>query len=163
MITLPQVSLVKLAAQVAALLASFAVGWHFAVLDLESSLLRQEKVQAQQLQAKQDKIDTLASDLESARQARQIVTQTITRDVIRYANSPQRNRCALSGSFRMLHDAAATGTATESSGTAAASAAAVDDAAVLETVTGNYTACRENTARLTGWQQWWAEVGGKTE
>jgi hypothetical protein len=163
MIALPQVSLVKAGGLAAALAAAFAAGWHFNGVEHEAALLRQENVQAQQLQAKQAKIDTLASDLEAARQARQIVTQTITRDVIRYANSPQRNRCALSGSFRMLHDAAATGTAAESSGPAAASAAAVDDAAVLETVTGNYTACRENTARLTGWQQWWAEVGGKTE
>lgn len=60
----------------------------------------------------------------------------------------------LPGPFRMLHDAAATGSPLpEAGGASAADAAAVTPAALARTITENYERCRNNQQRLTALQE----------
>lgn len=92
--------------------------------------------------------------------AQQLVKQqVITKEVIRYVHiTPSADRCLLPGTWRVRHDAAASGGFTESPGVADASAASVDDAAALETVTENYAACRTAFEQVAGWQAFWVAV-----
>lgn len=63
----------------------------------------------------------------------------------------------LPGGFRLLHDAAVSGT-DPAPATAIASAAPVEAQDAANTVLDNYEAFHANAARLEGWQNWWAEV-----
>lgn len=77
------------------------------------------------------------------------VGATIVKEVPIYvpADSPD-----LPGGFRLLHDAAATGTVPDPAARADAAAVPAQDAA--STVTENYTACNATAAQLTLLQQW---------
>jgi hypothetical protein len=61
--------------------------------------------------------------------------------------------CNLTGGWRVLHDAAATGSLPDDPGRAAAAADPVEDTAAAETVAGNYAICRADQARLGALQQ----------
>lgn len=61
--------------------------------------------------------------------------------------------CTLSGGFRVLHDAAATGALPEDPAGVARAAAPVEAPAVATTVAENYATCRADQARLTALQQ----------
>lgn len=63
----------------------------------------------------------------------------------------------LPGGFRLLHDAAVSGT-DPAPATAIASAAPVEAQDAATVILDNYEAFHENAARLEGWQIWWAEV-----
>lgn len=79
--------------------------------------------------------------------------KTITKEVIKYVpvTTP-----ALPGGWRLLHDAAVTGTSADAlsvaSGGAAPQAVSAQDAAA--TVADNYTSCRLNAADLEAWNAW---------
>lgn len=101
-----------------------------------------------------------AADLEAARGKRQVVTRTLTEQVDRYVpmviESPEGRACLLAGAVRVLHDAAASGTAADPA--RIPSAAPVPPADLTRTIIGNYAACHDSSDRLAGWQQWWATV-----
>lgn len=85
----------------------------------------------------------------------------ITKDVTRYVQvTNPADRCSLPGTWRLRHDAAASGVpiAPESGPLASGTAPPVDDAAALETVADNYAIARECLARLEGWQRRYATV-----
>lgn len=63
------------------------------------------------------------------------------------------NSPLLSGTVRMLHDAAATGALPGDPGGAAAAAAPVETAALITGVAENYAACRANAEQLIALQQ----------
>ncbi len=109
--------------------------------------------------ALQAQIDTLASDLEAARAARQVITRTITREVPRYVQSPPA-QCAdaglHAGGFRVLHDAAAGGVVPDAA--RLADAPAVDARAAADTIAGNYGTCLEWREQVIGWQRWYQTV-----
>lgn len=119
---------------------------------------RQALAYAAEIVRRQGTVDALAADLEAERQKRIPQNRIITREVIRYAQLPADRRCTLDGAWRLLHDAAATGTPADTARVADGSAPAVADAAALDTVAGNYEQCRDTIAQLTGWQQWWRAV-----
>jgi len=100
--------------------------------------------------------DRLAADLEAARDQRQVVTRTITREVPRYVREPAP-QCAdaglHSGGFRVLHDAAAAGVVPDPA--RVADAPAVGAAAAAGTIADNYAACLDWRAQVIGWQQWY--------
>jgi predicted acylesterase/phospholipase RssA len=64
-----------------------------------------------------------------------------------------RASCALPGGWRVLHDAAASGSFPEDPDGAIAAAEPVEGVAAAETVASNYAACRADQARLAALQQ----------
>jgi hypothetical protein len=142
------------------LLATFS---HGAAYFLGQSSLDQQRLSdalayADEIVAEQGRADTLAADLEAERAKRIPKSRTITREVIRYVELPPDRRCTLDPAWRLLHDAAATGEPADTARVAAGDAEPVEDAAALETVAGNYEACRDYITQLEGWQRWWNEV-----
>jgi len=110
---------------------------------------------AAEILTRQAAVDALGAELEAERTTRRTADRTITREVIRYVELPADRRCTLDGAWRLLHDAAATGTPADTARVADGSAPAIADAAALETVAGNYEQCRDLAAQLDGWQRWW--------
>lgn len=106
----------------------------------------------------QAQVDALAAELEAERAKRIPKDRVITKEVVRYAQLPPDRRCDLDTSWRVLHDAAATGEPPEPARLAPGAAEPVGDAAALETVAGNYEQCRKYIDQLDGWQQWWDRV-----
>lgn len=106
-----------------------------------------------------------ALDVERARQA-QVVEKVVVeyRDrvkiekekadaITQYVPIMVDRDCTLSGGFRVLHDAAATGALPEDPAGVARAAAPVEAPAVATTVAENYATCRADQARLTALQQ----------
>lgn len=80
--------------------------------------------------------------------------KVITREVTRYVQvTPADQRCTLPGTWRVRHDAAATGVPIDAGAGSVAlgTDGAVDDATALDTVAANYAAARECGAKLEGW------------
>jgi len=99
--------------------------------------------------------------VESAKVEVRTVTQTLTREVVRYVPAAADAQCVVPVGFVRLHDAAATGILPDASPTAGESADApsgVALSAVGETVAENYGGCREDREALKGWQAWYAGV-----
>lgn len=109
---------------------------------------------------KRRRVAALSDQLERARGERRIVERIITREVARYVEvTPASARVDLPGTWRLRHDAAATGTPlADPARLADAAAGPVGDAAALATVADNYADCREWREQLVGWQRWWGEV-----
>lgn len=101
--------------------------------------------------------DGLMADNTALRTTQAPKDRIITKEITRYVQvTPPDQRCVLPGTFRVRHDAAATGVPPERSAAgpvADATAAPVEDATVLDTVGDNYAACREASAQLEGWQR----------
>ncbi len=84
--------------------------------------------------------------------ATKVVTETIEKEVIRYADA--NPSACLDADFRRLHDSAALG---QVPGPAAGAATAPGAAEALATVTQNYAACIRTAQRLTALQEWVTE------
>lgn len=150
---LPQLSLVKLGVVVACLAAVFGAGW-FKGADHVQALWdnattraagRIVRVQALQAEASVQVVTQYIDRVQTVYRT----GQTITKEVPVYvpATTPD-----LPGGFRLLHDAAATGTALDASGGANAPPVSAQDAAA--TVAENYTSCRATAEQLKALQQW---------
>lgn len=82
-----------------------------------------------------------------------IVTETIEKEVIRYADS--NPGYLLDGAWRVLHDAAAANTVPDPASIPYGAAGAPPRAAeALDTVTANYAACNRTADRLDALQGW---------
>ena len=80
----------------------------------------------------------------------------ITKEITRYVDvTPAHQRCTLPGTWRVRHDAAATGMPTDAGAGSLAIGAGddVEDATALDTVGENYAVARDCLAKLTGWQR----------
>ncbi len=86
-----------------------------------------------------------------------VESSKISNEVIRYVQVHER--IPLPESWRLLHDAAATNTA--SVARSAAGAGPTDDAASISTVTGNYAECQKWRNQVIGWQDWYASIHTK--
>lgn len=105
---------------------------------------------------RQDTADGLAAENTTLRAAQAPKDRIITKEVTRYVQvTPPALRCVLPGTWRLRHDAAATGdpTAAEAGPLATGEADPVEDAAALQTVGENYQACRNAIAQVEGWQR----------
>lgn len=134
---------------------------------LSGWVLRGDHEDAKRLKAVQAGIAKTAEgkakgDELGTRQAQAQATQAsknhiITKEVIRYVEvTPAADRRTLPGTWRVRHDAAATGEPAEPARLAHGAADPVEDAAALETVADNYTGCRTAIAQVKGWNEWWA-------
>lgn len=153
-------------AALVAILASggggFFYGKHVESAESRSSQLDIALAYANEIVAKQGVNDKLSADLESERAKQQPKDRIITKEVMRYVEvTPPADRVVLPGTWRVRHDAAATGEPADSSVMAVGAGDPVKDATVLETVADNYAGCRETIGKLAGWQRWWADVGSK--
>jgi hypothetical protein len=144
---------------VAALLAIYSKGRADATQAWASKEAARQLADARRRVALQDQVDQLASGLEAARAARQVVTRTITKEVPRYVTAPAQ-ACADTGlhapGFRVLHDAAAAGAVPDPA--RLADAAPVDAQPAGSTITGNYALCNEWRKQVIGWQSWYRTV-----
>ena len=116
---------------------------------------------AKEITNRQDIADGLEIENQALRAAQQPKDRIITREVIRYAQvTPADRRCTLPGTFRLLHDAAATGTPADpgAGSVAAGETAPVEDATVLETIDDNYRNCRDAIAKVSAWQARWQKL-----
>jgi hypothetical protein len=95
----------------------------------------------------------VAAPIEAAHQAKAAAIVTVTKTIIkdRYVYVKDTD-CALSGGFRVLHDAAAHGVLPQPA--AIADAAAAPAADVADTVATNYGTCHQIAERLTALQAW---------
>lgn len=75
----------------------------------------------------------------------------ITKEITRYVEiTPDADRRVLPGTFRVRHDAAATGIPLDTAGPVDDAAAhPIEDAAVLDTLGENYRSCREDQRKLS--------------
>ena len=138
------------------LVSAYAFGRHVKSGEVAEENLRALQKLEQKIKEKQDTADALATENALLRAARATQDNLITKEVIRYVDvTPRTDRCTLPGTWRLRHDAAATGTplAAEAGSVALGTVAAVDDAAALETVAGNYALARRCMAKLDAWQR----------
>lgn len=139
--------------------ACFTAGWQ--VHGWRDSAKRVEAIQAVRKteQQMQSRADAVSAAIEADRTAQAPRDRQIIKEVIRYVEvTPAADRCTLPGTWRMRHDAAASGTPTDAGSVSIATAGSVDDAAALETVADNYQQCREWRRQVVGWQAWWGSV-----
>jgi hypothetical protein len=96
-------------------------------------------------------------DAEAAR------SQIVTREVIRYVESPDAGRCALPEQWVQIHDNAAglpgtvvtAGHADGASAGLAGNAPPLTDADALKVVTANYQTCHQQLVKARGWRAWY--------
>ena len=149
------IAIVTLAALwLASCAASAWFGWDYRSGKVAAEKLDNTIAADGQIRAETGTAAELGTDLASARTAQAPKDRTITREITRYVSvTPADQRCTLPGSWRLRHDAAATGipAPAEAGPLAAGDASPVEDAAALETVGENYAAARECHTKLKGW------------
>ena len=140
--------------------AIYQFGRHVKAGEVAEETLKTARAQATQVQQLQDKADLLATANGLLRASSAPKERLITKEITRYVDvTPVDQRCTLPGSWRLRHDAAATGEPLAEAGSVATgSAEDVEDAAALETVGENYAVARECLAKLDGWQQRYREL-----
>jgi len=117
---------------------------------------------AEEIKVRQAGADDLAKQLEAARVKQKVKDRIIYRDVIKYETiTPSDSRVMLPSSWRLLHDAAATGQPSDAIALASGNADPVSDAEAIETVSGNYETCRNWREQVIGWQRWYEVVTKK--
>lgn len=144
----------RLAIALVATIVLMGAGWKCYVAGQQAVQARwdQEKLvtlRAQQAkqQADQATADRIATQVAKSAARDRVVYRTITREA---AHVP--NDCPVPGLVRVLHDAAAAGEMPDT-GAAGADAPAVSAQALVEAVSDNYQACRDDQRRLAALQQ----------
>lgn len=153
-----------LSAMVAASAGGFFFGRSYEAGEQAKTQLDKALAYAGEIVAQQDRADVTADHIEQLRKAAGKANRVITKEVTRYVEvTKPADRCDLPATWRVRHDAAATGAATdtEALAVAAAGAGAVADAAALETVADNYEACRGYIEQVKGWQAYYRMLTGE--
>lgn len=109
--------------------------------------------------------DAAAADVKPAasQQAQEQQARVITKEVIRYVQSPAAGQCHLPSEWVQIHDAAA-GVSPTPSSTGLPSAAngeaggSVTDSEAIGVIARNYDICLQEINRLQGWQAWYRSV-----
>ncbi len=115
--------------------------------------------QAQKAKAAQDARLVKVDIDNTAREVKlQVVTRTITKEVIKYVQAPEIVHVTLPAEWVRIHNAAASGTdMSETSNTAGkpdGPTSAVTDADALSVVTDNYSTCHQYADRVLALQDW---------
>lgn len=137
------------------------VGWDYRDGKVAQEKLAVATAYAAWTEQRQETADGLDAELSAARTAQAPKDRLITKEITRYVQiTPPAQRCTLPGTWRLRHDAAATGTPinTEAGPVAAGGTDPVEDATALETVGENYAAARECIDKLNGWQRRYREI-----
>ncbi len=158
-LSLPTKLLIVVALMALSAIAAGRMGYQLAEGQAARAELDLQRQIDAQRQAGERRLDRLAVDLETERTARKQRDRIINKGVQSYVQIvPIDRQCVLDGRWRLLHDAAASGEPTDTARLATGAASPVADATAIDTIAGNYEACREWRAQLIGWQRWWIEV-----
>lgn len=137
-----------------------AGGWSLRGDHEDAKRLEAYVVAVEKKDADQVTVDRLETQQTSANADQAVKDRVITREVIRYVQvTPAAARCTLPGTWRVRHDAAATGEPGTPAELAADAAEPVGDDTALDTVAENYAACRYAIRQVEGWQAWCRSVG----
>lgn len=137
-----------------------AGGWSLRGDHEDAARLRTYVAAVEKKDADQVTVDRLETEQTSANADQAVKDRIITREVIRYVQvTPAAARCTLPGTWRVRHDAAATGQPGTPAELAADAAEPVGDDTALDTVAENYAACRHVIRQVEGWQAWCQTVG----
>lgn len=163
MIPTPYKILAALVAVAASLAGAFWAGheWRDKECDLSSAGAKVENVtQARETEAERERrSQVIARDVVAELEADEPEVRTITKEVIRYVETPSDDRCELPPDWVQLHDRAARLTADGGApGGGDGTPGGVTDAHALEVVTDNYKACNTWRTRLVGCQRFVSEV-----
>lgn len=140
----------------------FFYGKHVESVELRSAQLDMALAYAGDIVRKQGENDKLAGELAHKESEQKPRDRIITKEVLRYVEvTPPADRVVLPGTWRVRHDAAATGEPPDAAGLASGATEPVEDAVAIETVADNYEGCRESIRKLSGWQLWWSDIGSK--
>ena len=146
---------------VAILFGTYQFGRHVKTGEVAEQQRQQVEEITRLKEQRQVKADELALANAARRDEAAPREKLITREVTRYVQvTKPADRCNLPGTWRLRHDAAATGVpiTPEPGPVAAGNLAPIEDAAALETVADNYATTRECLARLEGWQHRYNEL-----
>lgn len=134
--------------------------WGFYARGVVEQASKAKELQAQQeQQARVEKLAFNAGVEHGKRENKtRVVTREIAKEVVRYVQV-HPDRLVLPDAWRLLHDSAATNTATVAK--SVGSAGPTDDAAAIVTVTGNYAECQRWRDQVIGWQEWYAAIHTK--
>ncbi len=147
---------VALLAVIGLALAAYSHGRHVRAGELAKVERDTALAYAAGIVERQQTADRLAEQNAALLAAQSGKDKIITQEIVRYEFiTPPGQRCTLPGTFRLLHDAAATGnpTAPQAGTLDAAGADPIEDAPLLETTGHNYTACRRAIAQVDAWQR----------
>lgn len=141
---------------IAVLLGSYWFGRHVKTGEIAEEKYQDAIAYADLVREKIGIADELAADNAAVRAEKAPREKLITKEITRYVEvTPPAQRCTLPGTWRVRHDAAATGlptAAAEAGPMAAGTDAPVEDAAAIETVAENYAIARECADKLAGWK-----------
>lgn len=124
--------------------------------DIAQEKLNDALAYASEIVTQQGRADTLAADNTRLRSAQEPKDRIITKEITRYVQATRpADRCTLPGTWRLRHDAAATGTPIdpEAGPVAVGTGDPVEDTTALEIIGENYLACRDAIAKVGGWQR----------
>ncbi len=157
----------------ALLLAAFLAGWTIqgwrsdaVIANMQAAADKAAKEAQAEAQAKVDRIEKLQSELATTiaekqaleAQEAKVVTKYITKEVIKYVQSPNAGKCDLPNEWVRVHDAAARGMSptegTEAPGGTNDPAPRITDIEALQVTTDNYAICHETATRLRNLQLW---------
>ena len=142
-------------------LTAYSHGRHVAEGEIAEAQRETALAYAAEIIKTQATADQLATENTALRSAQAPKDRIITQEITRYVQvTPPADRCVLPGTWRLRHDAAATGmpTAPETGPLAIGAAEPVDDAAALQTVSDNYLAARDCIAKVEAWQRRYREL-----
>lgn len=143
------------------LVVAGAAGWNVRGDHESAKQLQLVEAAQKKTQAVQREVDRQGDQQAASAAASVVSDREITKEVIRYVQvTKPADRCDLPGTWRVRHDASASGKPAEPAGLAEGIAAPVTDAAALETVSENYADCRHYAAQVVGWNDFWQSVKG---
>ena len=143
-------------AMIALVVGSYQFGRHVKTGEIAQEKLDDALAYAGLVREQQGRADILAAENTTLRAQQAPKDRIITKEITRYVEvTPADERCTLPGTWRVRHDAAATGVPTdaEAGSLAIGTGGEVEDAAALETVGENYATARECLGKLEGWQR----------
>lgn len=138
------------------------LGWDYRDGKVAQEQLAVAKAYADWAEQEKEKADQLDSELSATRSAQAPRERLITKEITRYVQvTPPAQRCTLPGTWRVRHDAAATGVPidAESGSVGIGENGAVEDATALDTVGENYATARECFDKLDYWQKRYRRLG----
>lgn len=132
------------------------VGWDYRDAKVAQENQAIAKAYAEWAEQQQERADGLDTKLSATRSAQAPRDRLITKEITRYVQvTPPDHRCTLPGTWRVRHDAAATGVpiGPDSGPVGIGENGAVEDATALDTVGENYGLARECFDKLDYWQR----------
>ena len=154
------------------LLIVFSAGWMANGWRLGQTIAQMERgieTANKEAVASAREVEQLQSDLSDAAaknhalqtESRKTTERVITKEIIKYVQSPDADKCALDPSGVRIHDQAANGSVPKDADTSSGandSPEGVKGSQLIPVVVENYNACHEAMDRLKALQEWAAKL-----